>query len=90
LRRVLATYPDWQGSVLPRLWLALALRGQGKTEEARQVLAPAIEQLDRWGYEMPPPALPAAANADPLHLHDWLEAQVLRREAEELLQPDRK
>jgi WD40 repeat protein len=89
LRRVLATYPAWQGNVLPRLWLALALHGQGKAGEARQALAPAIEQLDRWAFEMPAPALPAARNADPLHLHDWLEAQVLRREAESLLRAER-
>jgi hypothetical protein len=74
----------WAGNVLPRLWLALALCAQGKKDEARKELDDPVRQLDRWGKQ-----LPARTNSRfGLHLHDWLEAQVLRREAEERLRPD--
>jgi tetratricopeptide (TPR) repeat protein len=82
LRRCLKDNPNWDGIILARLWLALALHGQGKDDEARKELAPALVQLDRWGKQMPAQTMPGHIG---LHLHDWLEAQVLRREAEELL-----
>jgi hypothetical protein len=86
LRQVLTEYPRWQGSVLPRLWLALAQHAQHKDDEARKELAEAVVRLDQWGPQMPRPG-PGEAGAIPLHLHDWLEVQVLRREAENLLDP---
>jgi len=68
-------------AVLNWLWLALANQRLGKAEEARRWLVKAQGWLDRYGDGMP-------ARADEelgLHLHNWLEAHVLRREAEALL-----
>jgi tetratricopeptide (TPR) repeat protein len=64
------------------LWLALAHQRLGKAEEARRWLGKAQAWLDQYGDGMP-------ARADEelgLHLHNWLEAHVLRREAEALIQ----
>jgi tetratricopeptide (TPR) repeat protein/serine/threonine protein kinase len=82
LRRCLRENPHWDGIVLAQLWLALTLHGQGKLDEARKELAPALMQLDRWGNQMPTQANSGRIG---LHIHDWLEAQILRREAESLL-----
>ncbi len=82
LRRCLKDNPNWDGIMVARLWLALALYGQGKGDAARMELAPALVQLDRWGKQMPAQTMPGRIG---VHLHDWLEAQVLRREAEHLL-----
>jgi hypothetical protein len=68
-------------AVLNWLWLALANQRLGKAEEAQRWLVKAQGWLDRYGDGMP-------ARADEelgLHLHNWLEAHVLRREAEALL-----
>ena len=63
------------------LWLALAQQRLGRADEARRWLGKAQAWLDRYRAGMP-------ANAEAklgLHLHNWLEAHVLRREAEALL-----
>ena len=63
------------------LWLALADRRLGQAEEARRWLDKAQAWLDQYRDGMP-------ARADEevgLHLHNWLEAQVLRREAEAMI-----
>jgi hypothetical protein len=67
--------------VLNWLWLALANQRLGKAEEARRWLDKAQAWLDHYDDGMP-------ARADEelgLHLHNWLEAHVLRREAEALI-----
>jgi serine/threonine-protein kinase len=70
-------------AVLNWLWLALAQQRLGKTEEARCWLGKATAWLDQYRDGMP-------ADADEelgLHLHNWLEAHVLRREAELVIRP---
>ena len=68
-------------AVLNWLWLALAHHKLGNTDEAKSWLTKASEWLDNVG-----PELPANAEASlSLHRHNWLEAHVLRREAEALL-----
>jgi tetratricopeptide (TPR) repeat protein len=70
-------------AVLNWLWLALAQQRLGKTEEARRWLGKATAWLDQYRDGMP-----ARAEAElGLHLHNWLEANVLRREAEALIRP---
>jgi tetratricopeptide (TPR) repeat protein len=68
-------------AVLNWLWLALANDRLGKAEEARRWLAKAQAWLDRYRDEMPARAEEELG----LHLHNWLEAHVLRREAESLI-----
>jgi tetratricopeptide (TPR) repeat protein len=69
-------------AVLSCLWLALAHQRLGKAEEARRWLGGAQTWLDQYGDWTP-----ARSEAEVgLHLHNWLEAHVLRREAEALLQ----
>jgi hypothetical protein len=61
--------------------LALANHRLGKAEEARRWLNKAQAWLDQYRDGMP-------AHAEEefgLHLHNWLEAHVLRREAEALI-----
>jgi tetratricopeptide (TPR) repeat protein len=68
-------------AVLNWLWLALAHQRLGEAKEARLWLGRAQEWLDPYGEGMP-----ARADAElGLHLHNWLEAHVLRREAEALI-----
>jgi eukaryotic-like serine/threonine-protein kinase len=62
------------------LWLALAHHQLGEHDEARSSLSKATTWLDSLGNEMP-----RNADALGLHRHNWLEAHVLRREAEELI-----
>jgi serine/threonine-protein kinase len=62
------------------LWLALAEQARGQPTKARRWLDRAIAVLDRH----------AVLPADPqrhlgMHLHNWLEAHVLRQEVEALL-----
>jgi tetratricopeptide (TPR) repeat protein len=69
-------------AVLNWLWLALANQRLGKAEQARHWLIKAQTWLDQYRDGTP-------ARADEelgLHYHNWLEAHVLRREAEALLQ----
>jgi tetratricopeptide (TPR) repeat protein len=70
-------------AVLNWLWLALAQQRLGKTDEARRWLDKATAWLDQYRD-----AMPARAEEElGLHLHNWLEANVLRREAEALIRP---
>src|SRR5262249_10805559 len=72
-------------AVLNWLWLALVHHGLGEPEEARQWLDRAARWLDRHRAGMPR----YAEGTLGLHLHNWLEAHVLRREAEARLGPAR-
>jgi tetratricopeptide (TPR) repeat protein len=68
-------------AVLNWLWLALAHQRLGKAEEARRWLGKAQTWLDQYGDGMP-----VRANEElGLDRHNWLEAHVLRCEAEVLL-----
>jgi serine/threonine-protein kinase len=70
-------------AVLNWLWLALGNQRLGKSEDAHRWLAKAQAWLDQY-----PDGVPARAEEDlGLHIHNWLEAHVLRREAEALLSP---
>jgi tetratricopeptide (TPR) repeat protein len=70
-------------AVVNWLWLALANHRLGKQEEARRWLGKAQAWLDQYRDGMPARAEQELG----LHLHNWLEAHVLRREAEALIQP---
>ena len=70
-------------AVLNWLWLALANQRLGKAEEARRWLNKAQAWLDQYRDGMPA----RAEEEFGLHLHNWLEAHVLRREAEALIRP---
>ncbi len=79
--RSLQADPRLGNAVLNWLWLALAQQRVGKAEEARHWLNKAQSWLDQY-----PDGLPARAEVEfGLHLHNWLEAHVLRREAEALI-----
>jgi tetratricopeptide (TPR) repeat protein len=70
-------------AVVNWLWLALTHQRLGTTDEARKWLVKAQDWLDQYRDGMP-----ARTDDDlGLHLHNWLEAQVLRREAEALIFP---
>jgi tetratricopeptide (TPR) repeat protein len=73
--------PKPGGAVLNWLWLALAQHRLGKSEEARRRLGKAQAWLDQYRDGMPARAEEELG----LHLHNWLEAHVLRLEAEALL-----
>ena len=61
-------------AVLDWLWLALANQRLGKTEEAGRWLSKSQAWLDQYRDGMP-----ARAEQELwLHLHNWLEAHVLR------------
>jgi tetratricopeptide (TPR) repeat protein len=79
--RSLRADPKPGRAVLNWLWLALAHQRLGRAEEARRWLGQAQAWLDQYGAGMPPRAEAELG----LHLHNWLEAHVLRREAEALL-----
>ena len=70
-------------AVLNWLWLALAQQHLGKSEEGRRWLDKATAWLDQYRGGMPG----GAEQELGLHLHNWLEAHVLRREAEALIRP---
>ena len=70
------------------LWLALVNERQGKTKEARRWLDTATAYLDQahpdyYPHEGGAPG--SVEEAAGLHLHNWLEACALRREAEALM-----
>jgi Tfp pilus assembly protein PilF len=70
---------DWQGAqVLNELGLALAYQKRGDTKKARDWLDKAVRSLNRLkpSSAKKPVTIPAT---------DWLEAEVLRREAEGLI-----
>jgi tetratricopeptide (TPR) repeat protein len=68
-------------AVLNRLWLALAYQRLGKAEEARRWPDKAHAWIDQYRNGMPA----RAEEEFGLHYHNWLEAHVLRREAEALI-----
>jgi tetratricopeptide (TPR) repeat protein len=73
-----ANVKTWSCSELNWFGLALVHHRLGHADEARQCLEKGIQWLERKGP--PSPDLPAK-----LLPQDWLEAQILRREAEETL-----
>jgi serine/threonine protein kinase len=77
-RTHLERYPKWEASVVVWLWLALAEHRLQHADEAAKWLAKATAWLDGHAD-----GKPTAAGS--LHLHDWLEAHALRREAERLI-----
>jgi eukaryotic-like serine/threonine-protein kinase len=64
-------------AVLNWLWLALEYQKVGSPVEARRWLDKAANWLDQQGRQMPVENLSMGS-----HLHNWLEAHVLRQEAE--------
>ncbi len=71
-------------AVLNWLWLAVAKQRLGKAEEARRWLNKAQAWLDQYRD-----GIPARAEQElGLHYHNWLEAHVLRREAEALIESE--
>jgi tetratricopeptide (TPR) repeat protein len=79
----LRAHPKPGRAVLNWLWLALAHERLGKSEEARRWLDKSTAWLDQYRDGMPGGAEAKLG----LHLHNWLEAHVLRREAEALIRP---
>jgi serine/threonine-protein kinase len=70
-------------AVLNWLWLALVEHRRGKPAAARGWLEKAMKWLGQY-----PEGIPAEPDdTTGLHVHNWLEAQILRREAEALLVP---
>jgi tetratricopeptide (TPR) repeat protein len=65
--------------VLNWLWLALVEERRSKPAEALAWLDKATKWLERY------PRMPAGPNDVTVHLHNWLEAQVLHREAKRVL-----
>ena len=70
-------------AVVGWLWLALTEQRLGKTEEARRLLDRAAKWLDQARPDFSLSEIDKQKEG--LHLHNWLEAHVLRREAEALL-----
>jgi tetratricopeptide (TPR) repeat protein len=68
-------------AVLNWLWLALAQQRLGRPEEARRWLNEATTSLNQYPDGMPD----RAEDELGLDVHNWLEAHVLRREAEALI-----
>jgi eukaryotic-like serine/threonine-protein kinase len=64
-------------AVLNWLWLALAYHNLGERQQALRWLEKADAWLDSLGSEVPT----NAESTMGLHLHNWLEANILRREA---------
>jgi tetratricopeptide (TPR) repeat protein len=73
-------------AVLNWLWLALTNQRLGKAKEARRWLEKARAWLDRSSDGM----TVRAKEKFGLHLHNWLEANALRREAESVIRPAEK
>jgi hypothetical protein len=68
-------------AVVGWLWLALTKQRLGKTEEARRLL----DRAAKWLDQARPDFYHSDEAEEGMHLHNWLEACVLRREAEALL-----
>jgi serine/threonine protein kinase/Flp pilus assembly protein TadD len=81
LEQSLRADPKSGRAALNWMWLALANQHLGKPGEARRWLDQARVWLDRFGDGMPSRAEEELG----LHLHNWLEAHILRREAEALM-----
>lgn len=69
-------------AVLSWLWLALAYHQLNRNDEAQRWLGKATDWLDQQEGHMPRESAEMGS-----HRHNWLEAQVLRREAEKLILP---
>jgi tetratricopeptide (TPR) repeat protein len=81
LEQSLKLDPRPGSAVLNRLWLALTCQRLGQKPQGRSWLEEATKFLDQYREGL-------RADAEQrlgLHLHNWLEAHVLRREAEALL-----
>jgi tetratricopeptide (TPR) repeat protein len=72
--------PKPGAAVVNWLWLALAYHELGQRDEALRWFKKADVWLDLLGNEFPP-----NADAFGLHRHNWLEALILRREAQSQL-----
>ena len=81
LHKCLNENPQWDGKVLNWLWLSLSCHRLGKETEAQRWLDKARSWFDEQQGRLPWPTEGHIA----LHLHDWLEAHILLREAEEVL-----
>jgi tetratricopeptide (TPR) repeat protein/predicted Ser/Thr protein kinase len=75
LEQSLAVQPNPGRAVPCWLWLAIAFHHLGQPAESEHWQAQATAWLDSCGGR-----LSEAAQAEGLHLHDWLESEVLRRE----------
>lgn len=67
-------------AVVNWLWLALAHQRLAEDHEAHRWLGKAAAWLEPFGGELPP-----NADAVSLHLHNWLEAKILLKEARALI-----
>jgi serine/threonine protein kinase len=81
LEQSLRIDPRPGSAMLNWLWLALAEQRLGRPEEARNWLGKAANWLDQRKGRF----LSGSEDTLGLHLHNWLEAQILRREAEACL-----
>ncbi|MBI1913775.1 MAG: protein kinase [Planctomycetes bacterium] len=81
LKECMEKYPDWDGQILNRLWRVLVQYQQGQKEDARESLTAVGPWFDKHGGVMPSKREGTLA----LHLHDWLEAHILHREAQALV-----
>jgi tetratricopeptide (TPR) repeat protein len=85
LKKSLQVEPKLGRAVLNFLWIAMAEQRLGHTEEARRWLNNATKWLSQLDN-----GIPSRADELELHLHNWLEAQVLCREAEALIRAEEK
>jgi len=69
-------------AVLNWLWLAMAHHKLKNEAEAKRFLDKACQWLDSQGK-----VIPMNSGETGLHRHNWLEAHILRREAEQLISP---
>jgi serine/threonine protein kinase/tetratricopeptide (TPR) repeat protein len=77
--------PKWDGGMLNRLLQAMALVRQDQKDEAQKCLRPVAQ----WQQEVADGTYKGDAPCPPdKHLSDWLEFQVLWREAEKLFDKD--
>jgi tetratricopeptide (TPR) repeat protein/predicted Ser/Thr protein kinase len=79
-QRSLGAEPQPGCAVVDWLWLSLVYHRVGNSVNARSWLNKATSWLDGLGDQ-----LPANGNSFKLDLHNWLEAHVLRREAQRVL-----
>ncbi len=73
--------PD--GVAATRQWLALTYHKLNQPEEAQRE----FEQAEKWLAKFPDGLPTDVSKREGVHLHNWLEVHVLRREAEALLVP---
>jgi serine/threonine-protein kinase len=80
LARSIAADDKPGAAVMNWLWLAMAHERLGHTDEARRWFKKATSWLAQFDDE-----IPQNSKTLSFHLHNWLEAQVLRREAAEAI-----